>query len=82
MYPAYVSKYNTERKKQITLLMVEKVLLSCRNKDIYIIQRNNIKYNDDCYYSNYLHSFRTKTKLNYPLKQGNFPAKGNVGDIR
>lgn len=82
MYPAYVSKYNTERKKQITLLMVEKVLLSYRNKDIYIIQRNNIKYNDDCYYSNYLHSFRTKTKLNYPLKQGNFPAKGSVGDIR
>ena len=37
MYPAYVSKYNTERKKQITLLMVEKMLLSCRNKDIYII---------------------------------------------
>ena len=37
MYPAYVSKYNTEREKQITLLMVEKVLLSYRNKDIYII---------------------------------------------
>ena len=46
IYPAYVSKQNSNREKQVILLLIpnrEKMALSCSKKIISIIKRNNIK---------------------------------------
>ena len=46
IYPAYVSKNNSNCEKQVILLIIsnwKKMALSCNKKIISIIKRNNIK---------------------------------------
>ena len=45
MYPAYASKHNSNREKQIIFLMIpngEGMVLSCCKKTISVIKKNNV----------------------------------------
>ena len=66
MYPAYVSKNNSSREKQVILLLISKVKkwLYLAVKKLSALLRGVIsKYNGDFYCLNSLHSFRTKNNL-------------------
>ena len=46
IYPAYVSKYNSEREEQVIILMIpskKRMTLYCSKKSINIITRSNVK---------------------------------------
>ena len=62
--PAYISKYNSNREKQITLLMIPNGLaLPCSKKLSALLRRITSKHKADFYCLNCLHAFRTKNKL-------------------
>ena len=67
IYPAYVSKYNSNCEKQLILLMIpngEKLWKYLAVKKLSAVLRGIIfKYYGDFYCLNHLHSFRTKNKL-------------------
>ena len=62
VYPAYVSKNNSNPEKQVILLMISNRKLST------LLGVTNSKNNGDFYCLNCLHFFRTKNKLNYIKK--------------
>ena len=64
--PAYISKYNSDHRKQITLLMIpnEKGWHYLAVKKLSALLRGIISKNNCCFYClNYPHSFRTENKL-------------------
>ena len=64
IYPTYVSKYNSNRKKQIILFMISNGLHYLAVKKLSALLRGiTSKNNSDFYCLNCLHSFRTKDKL-------------------
>ena len=67
IYPAYVSKHNSNREKQVTLLMIsngEKQWHYLALKKLSALLRGiTSKNNSEFYCLNCLHSFRTKNKL-------------------
>ena len=75
IYHAYVSKHNSTHEKQIHSFIYSKwgrMALSCTYDTIIIssiiiiiifIMQMNSKYEDNFYYLNCLHSFKTKNKL-------------------
>ena len=74
VFPAYVSKHNSNREKQATLLMIPNgkktqsevqkttMALSCSQKTISIIRGITSKHHGDFYCLNCLHSFPTEKK--------------------
>ena len=67
VYPAYVSKHNSNREKKVILLMIlngEKPWHYLAVKKLSPLSRGrNSKHYGDFYCLNCLHSFRTKIKL-------------------
>ena len=67
VYPAYVSKHNSNREKQVILLIIsngEKLWHYLAVKKLSALLRGVAsKHYSDFYCLNYLHSFRTKNKL-------------------
>ena len=74
IYPAYVSKNNSNREKQVILLMIpngEKREAKCKGRWNYLAVKKSSallrgitsKNNGDFYSLNFLHFFRTKNKL-------------------
>ena len=66
IYPAYVSKYSSNREQKVIFLMISK-----EEKWYYVtvktllafLREMTLKYNGDFYFLNCLHSFRIKNKL-------------------
>ena len=67
IYPAYVLKHNSNRQKQVMLLMILKEegwhYLAVKNLSA-LLRRTTSKTNGDFYCLNCLHSFKTKNKTN------------------
>ena len=67
MYPAYVSKHNSNREKQVILLMISNEEIQWHYlelKKLSVLLREIIsKHYGDFYCLNCLHYFRTKNKL-------------------
>ena len=66
MYPAYVSKHNSDREKQVILLMIpngEGWHYLAVKKLQALLRGMTSKNNGHFYCLNFLHSFRTKSKL-------------------
>ena len=63
--PAYISKYNFNREKQVTILMIPNGkgwhYLAVKKLSA-LLRRITSKYSGKCYCLNCLHSFRTKNK--------------------
>ena len=59
IYPTYVSKHNSNSEKKVLFLMISNGERWHYQKLIEI----TLKYQGDFYCLNYLHSFRTKNKL-------------------
>ena len=67
----YVSKYNSNREKQVIVLMIpdgERWHYLAVKKLSALLRGITSKFNDDFYYLNCLHSFRTKKNLNLMRK--------------
>ena len=71
IYPAYVSKHNSNREKQVILLMITNGE-GCKGQRWHylavkklsaLLRGTTSKNNGDFYCLNYLDSFRTKNKL-------------------
>ena len=62
IYPAYVSKHTSEREKQIILLMIPKHHHAIK-KLFALLREVKSKHDSDFYCLNFLHSYRTKNKL-------------------
>ena len=68
IYPAYVSKQNSNRKKQVILLMIpnrEKWHYLAVKKLISLLRRITSKIYGDYYCLKCFHSFRSKIKLEW-----------------
>ena len=66
LYSSYISKHNSSREKQIILLMIpsrETWHYHAVKKLSALLKGITSKNNGDFYCLNYLHSFRTKSKL-------------------
>ena len=65
IYPAYVSKSNSNREKQVILLMIPNRVKShhLAIKNLSALLRGITSKNGDFYCLNCLHSFKTKNKL-------------------
>ena len=66
IYPAYVSKHNSNSEKQIvswSILRWRKMTLSCTKKLPVLLRGITSKHHSDFYYLNCLHSFATKNRL-------------------
>ena len=72
IYPAYVSKHNSNREEQVILLMIsnrEKIRYYLAVKKLSALLRGiTSRNNGDFYCLNCLHSFRIKNNLNYIKK--------------
>ena len=65
-YPAYVSKHNSNHEKQVILLMIsngEKWHYLAVRKLSTLLRAITSKNNGDFYCLNYLHSYRTTSRL-------------------
>ena len=66
LYSSYISKHNSSREKQVILLMIpsrETWHYRAVKKLSALLKGITSKNNGDFYCLNYLHSFRTKSKL-------------------
>ena len=67
IYPAYISKYNSNREKEVVLLMIsiedKRWHYLAAKKLSLLLKGITSKNNGDFYCLNCLHSFRTKNKL-------------------
>ena len=72
IYPAYVSKHNSNREEQVILLIIsnrEKIRYYLAVKKLSALLRGiTSRNNGDFYCLNCLHSFRIKNNLNYIKK--------------
>ena len=66
--PAYTSKYNSTCEKQIILLMIPNKRKYWSKKLLALLEAITSKHDDDFYYLNCLHSFKTENELKYHEK--------------
>ena len=71
IYPAYVSKYNSEREEQVIILIIpskkEWPCIAVKNLST-LLREVKSKHNGDYYFLNCLYSLRTKNKLESHIK--------------